>query len=181
MMIGYARAVSLLNDFFLASDEELDSFDTSHGPWPPSPEPPKKRFWQRRAAPRADLARSPRLPVIEAKGILDVELATLERILHGETLEDLDAVLDLIQEPVRQDPESDPSAWIAPVSDRLVTALAATDEPALRRAADAWSQTEEMQASGWTQSDAADLLVDLSDFCRRAQTEGRRVYRWFSL
>jgi hypothetical protein len=80
----------------------------------------------------------------KGKGVIDVELATLERILHGESVDDVEAVVDLIEDPVRQEPESDPEAWISPVSDRLVAALAAADEELLRTRADEWVVTEEM-------------------------------------
>jgi hypothetical protein len=38
-----------------------------------------------------------------------------------------------------------------------------------------------MVGSGWSQDEAANLLVLLGELCRRAQTEQRRVYRWTSL
>jgi hypothetical protein len=154
--------VSIQNDFFLATDEELAALETRSGPWSGSPG-------------------GPSLPIVEAKGILDVELETLECILHGESIDDVDAVVDLIQDPVRQEPESDPEAWIAPASDRLVTALAAADEGRLGSAAESWVATEEMLMGGWSRDEAADLLLVLGEFCRRAQTERRRVYRWVSL
>ena len=65
----------------------------------------------------------PLLPIIEAKGILDVELATLEAILHDEPVDDVDAVVALIQDPIRQEQGSSPEAWISPVSNRLASAL----------------------------------------------------------
>ena len=165
-----------LNDFFLATEEELDGLDAQFGPWPP---PASKKWpWQRRRPPEPA---TPSLPVIEAKGILDVELATLERILHGEPLDDVDAVVDLIEDAVRQEPPSDPSAWIVPVSDRLVKALLAADDAALHNAADSWIETEEMQMSGWTRDEAAELLLRLREFCRQAEADGRRAYRWVSL
>jgi hypothetical protein len=147
--------VSLLNVFFRASDDELAAVDTSGGPQ--------------------------RVPVLEAKGVLDVELACLECILHGEPLDDVDAVIDLIEDPLRQEPEGDPEAWISPVSERLATALVAAEDERLRAAASAWAETEEMQANGWSQHDAAELLLALRSFCREAQTDGRRIYRWFAL
>ena len=152
--------MSLLNDFFLATDEELAVLDVRY---PPSALPPG----------------GPTLRVVEAKGVMDVELATLECILHGESIDDLDAVVDLIQDPVRQEPESDPEAWISPVSDRLVAALGSADEARLGSAAETWVTTEEM--GGWSRDDAVSLLVALSALCRRGQAEERRVYRWFSL
>jgi hypothetical protein len=110
---------------------------------------------------------------------MDVELATLECILQGEPVDDVDAVVDLIQDPVRQEPEADPEAWISPMSDRLVAALGSADEARLAGAAEAWVATEEMD--GWSRDDASSLLVALGALCRRGQAEERRVYRWFSL
>jgi hypothetical protein len=155
-----------VNDFFLASAEELAALDTRYGPWP-----------LREAAdgPGGESL----LPVVEAKGAMDVELATLERILHGESVDDVEAVVDLIQDPVSQEPEADPEAWISPVSDRLVAALRSSDEAQLTDAAEQWVATEEM--SGWSRDDAAQLLLALSALCRRGQTEQRGVYRWFTL
>jgi hypothetical protein len=176
--------VSVLNDFFLAADEELAAVQTRYGPWPPPPVSPKKRLWPRRKQTPEARDREPSgplLPVVDAKGVMDVELATLERILHGESIDDVDAVVDLIQGPIRQEPESDPEAWISPVSDRLVAALASADEAQLVSAAEAWVATEEMGGSGWSRDEAANLLVALGELCRRGQAEQRRVYRWFSL
>jgi hypothetical protein len=116
---------------------------------------------------------------VDAKGVMDVELATLECILHGESIDDVDAVVDLIQDPVRQQPEADPEAWISPVSDRLVAALGSADEARLAGAAEDWVATEEMD--GWSRDDAASLLVTLGALSRAGQDQRRRVYRWFSL
>ena len=144
--------MSLLNVFFLATDDELAAVDVRMGPAHDG---------------------------VEANGGMDVELATLECILHGESIDDVDAVVELIQDPVRQEPEADPEAWISPVSDRLVAALGSADEARLARAAEAWVATEEMD--GWSRDDAASLLVTLGELSRRGQAEQRRVYRWFSL
>jgi hypothetical protein len=144
--------VSLLNVFFLATDEELAAVDIRMGPAHPG---------------------------VDVNGVMDVELATLESILHGESLDDADAVVELIQDPVRQEPEADPEAWISPLSDRLVTALGSADEARLAGAAGPWVATEEME--GWTRDEAASLLAALGDLCRRGQAERRQVYRWFSL
>ncbi len=64
--------------------------------------------------------------------------------------------MELIQDPVRQEPEADPEAWISPVSDRLVA------------------------MDGWSQDEAASLLLSLGGLTRQGQAE-RRLYRWFSL
>jgi hypothetical protein len=111
--------VSLLNVFFLATDDELAAVDVRMGP-----------------------ARDG----VGANGGMDVELATLECILHGESIDDVEAVVELIQDPVRQEPEDDPEAWIAPVSDRLVAAVGSADQARLAGAAEEWVATEEMDA-----------------------------------
>jgi hypothetical protein len=121
--------MSVPNDFFLATDDELAAVETRNGP-------------------------GQSLAVVDGKGVLDVELATLERILHRESIDDVEGVVDLIEDPVRQEPESDPEAWISPVSDRLVAALAAADGKHLRSAADEWVVTEEMAAGGWSRDEA---------------------------
>ena len=119
--------------------------------------------------------------MVDAKGILDVEWAVLERLLHDEPVGDVDAVVDLIQEPVRQEPADQPEAWISPVSDRLVAALADSDEARLAVVVPKWLETEEMAQTGWDETAATRLLNELSELCRRGRAENRRVYRWFSL
>jgi hypothetical protein len=99
--------------------------------------------------------------------------------LLNESIDDVEAVVELIQDPVRQDPEDDPEAWISPVSDRLVAALGSADQARLAGAAEEWVATEEMD--GWSRDDATSLLVTLGELSRRGQAERRRVYRWFSL
>jgi hypothetical protein len=63
------------------------------------PEPPKKRLWRRRKTEPSLPIAEPSLPIVEAKGVLDVALATLECILPGESIDEVDAVVDLIQDP----------------------------------------------------------------------------------
>jgi hypothetical protein len=63
----------------------------------------------------------------------------------------------------------------------LVAALAAADAKHLRSAADEWVVTEEMAMGGWSRDEAANLLVQVAELCRRARSEQRRVYRWVSL
>ena len=111
--------------------------------------------------------------------MLDVELATLESILHSEPVDDVDAVVGLIPEPLRAEPRKDPNAWIVPVNDRLVTGLVDADSARVERVAAEWVETEEMQ--GWEAAEAADLLTQLGALFRQAREEGRDVYRWSSL
>lgn len=176
-------ALSLLNDFFIATDDELAALDVRSGPWPPPPpKPRKKRWWSREEGEQPEVTRSgPLLPVVEAKGVLDVELATLEAILHDERVDDVDAVVALIQDPIRQEPRSSPDAWISPVSNRLASALATAGPDRLARVVEQWIETEEMADSGWTEGEALQLLDDLGQLCRQAREDGRGVYRWFSL
>jgi hypothetical protein len=108
-------------------------------------------------------------------------LATLEAILHDEPVDDVDAVVALVQEPIRHEPPSSPEAWISPVSDRLTSALAEADPDRLAVVVGRRIETEEMAASGWTEAEALEVLVDLGRLFRRARDDSRGVYRWFSL
>jgi hypothetical protein len=90
--------MGVLNDFFIASDEELAALSARSGPWPPASSVPKKKRWWSRDHSAQDAPSEPTLPVVDAKGILDVEWAVLERLLHDESVDDVDAVVDLIQE-----------------------------------------------------------------------------------
>lgn len=176
--------MSLINDFFAATPDELTTLDTRSGPWPlPPPRPQKKRWWSRGEAevPEHPPTSGPTLPIVEAKGILDVELASLETLLAGSAIEDLDALVDLIQDPIRQEPADNPEAWISPVSPGLAASLVDAEDEQIAAIVPRWLATDEMAQSGWSHDEAVTLLRDLRDLFRQATKDERNVYRWFSL
>lgn len=176
--------MSLTNDFFAANSAEMAALDARFGRWP---EPPKKlakkRWWSRgetegAAPPEVD---RPSLPIVEARGILDVELASLETLLEGRPIGDIDAVVSLIQDPIRQEPADNPEAWISPLSPGLAAALTDVSDERISAVVPEWLATEEMARSGWSNADAEGLLRGLRELVRRADQDGRHVYRWFAL
>jgi len=177
--------VSAVHDIFIATDDELAEVDVEWGVWPALESPSQerhgtattRRWWQRgRAEPRPTAAprTEPLHPTVDAKGTGDIPLVTLEMLLAGERIDDV----DLVSDPIRVgDLEEGP--WLFGVNERLVRRLADAHEGQVAEIVGPWVATEEMH--GWSEDDALTLLVELADLFRRAQAEHKRVFRWTSL
>ena len=177
--------MSAVHDIFIATDDELAEVDVEWGVWPALESPSQerhgtattRRWWQRgRAEPRPTAAprTEPLHPTVDAKGTGDIPLVTLEMLLAGERIDDV----DLVSDPIRVgDLEEGP--WLFGVNERLVRRLADAHEGQVAEIVGPWVATEEMH--GWSEDDALTLLVELADLFRRAQAEHKRVFRWTSL
>ncbi|MFI1170172.1 hypothetical protein [Streptomyces melanogenes] len=118
------------------------------------------------------------LDVISLKGIDPiVTMASLEAILTGCTYDEAS------ERPRAGETLSSPdheSAFIISVSTTLQEALASASHDQMTEAADAWAETDELQASGITAETAREVLVLLSGLADRAGG-GQRLYCWWAL
>jgi hypothetical protein len=58
----------------------------------------------------------------------------------------------------------------------LVETLVGANESMIARAARAWASTEELQL--WSESDARQFLVELTNLCRQPRDPSRSIYLW---
>ena len=119
------------------------------------------------------------LDVVSLKNIDPVVcMAKLEAILAGCSYE------EARQRPrsgqLLSSPEAE-SAFVVSVSDTLCELLTATAEDELVRAAESWSQTDELRMSKVDADTASGVLTDLSSLARRARTSDRHLYCWWAL
>ncbi|GAA4627188.1 hypothetical protein [Cellulomonas oligotrophica] len=115
---------------------------------------------------------APAWPTLDAKGIDPfVTAGTLEQIVLG-----LDEEVD---DPEPLATTDGGEGMVVPVSPRLVAALAAADDAALRDAAQAWSCTEELAAS--TAEDLLPVVRGLADLARQARQTRAGMYCWVSV
>jgi hypothetical protein len=77
-------------------------------------------------------------------------------------------------------PEAE-SAFVVSVSDSLCELLAAATADDLARAAELWSQTEELRMMRADAETMAGVLADLAGLARRAQASNQRLYCWLAL
>lgn len=114
----------------------------------------------------------PAWPTFETKGVDPfVTAGTLEQIVRG-----LDEEVD---DPDPLATTDGGEGMVVPVSPRLVAALAAADDAALRDAAQAWSCTEELAAS--TADDLLPVVRGLADLARQARQTRAGMYCWVSV
>ena len=113
-----------------------------------------------------------RHPVVTAKGLGPVEIATLGQILGAGFYGDL---LNLSAD-VHQEAESGESGVVS-VPESVCAALAATaDLPAV---AEQWAATEELRLSRWQSSDALAVLTQLRLLLQ--SRDRQPVWYWWSL
>lgn len=70
---------------------------------------------------------------------------------------------------------------IVSVSDSLRELLAVAPADELTRAADLWTQTDELRLMRVDAETAAGVLADLAGLARRAQASSHHLYCWWSL
>lgn len=117
----------------------------------------------------------PAAAVVEATGLEPVVmLGNLEALLTGRAYDDVMADPRQGEAVVVRD---EGERVVVTITDSLVAALAAADDPRLEQVAQPWSQTEEF----WGDGDPvmlAGLLKDLAAMARQAQSAGHRLYCW---
>jgi hypothetical protein len=113
-----------------------------------------------------------RFETIEAKTINSVSIATLGEIVGAGTYDEL---FDRADAEARQ--SDDGGSGIDAVLPQIQQALAeATDLDSLARR---WGATDEL-ADWWRPDDVLAVVRELADMSRRAQSDGRRLWFWWS-
>jgi hypothetical protein len=108
----------------------------------------------------------------EFKGFTSLEFGTLWAILTNEEWDvHKHRLLDV-------DFGSDHESWLCEFPEEYVQVLSRTDSDAIKRAAQAWSETEELSCSAEDVRPVIDTLVQLS---RRALSRNEGLYMWGSL
>jgi hypothetical protein len=177
--------MSLETDFLVASEQELEA--AFPGWVPPRPKMSKDKTWAPsrpfptpgkapRAVYKAEMAALQKLPHAQFKGVDPVKLGTLQAILCGG-----DQLLGLEDRPALLANPKDADEWLLRLTDALVHGLAGLTKPQLKAAAKRWSETEELQADGWSARDAASVIEALSELAKRATDEKKNVYVWMRL
>jgi hypothetical protein len=175
----------MIHEVFAATPEELERALTWRDIRPPQPVAPtrKKKSWFSRSEeepePISPVSAEHPLEAIEIGSMDDICLATLEALLYGEPLDDIDSIVGLVQDPILVDPPESPEAYISPMSPRLVAAMQTVDRSRLDSIVDEWVATEEMAM--WERGPALEVLQEISDFVRQARADDRSLYRIFRL
>jgi hypothetical protein len=177
--------MGLETDFLVASEQELE---TAFPGWvPPRPKMSKDKTWapsrpfpklgkSPREVHKAELAAFQNLPHAQFKGVDPVKLGTLQAILcGGEPLVGTEDRPALLANP------KDADEWLLRLTDALVHGLAGLTKPQLKAAAKRWSETEELQADGWSARDAASVIEPLSELAKTATGEKKSMYVWVRL
>jgi len=124
---------------------------------------------------KALLARGPAgrgLPVVTAKGLGPVQIATLGEILGAGSYAE---VLNLSADVHREAESGESGVVSVPVS--VCDALAATAD--LPDVAEQWVDTEELRLARWQSTDGLDVLEQLRGLLR--SRDGKPLWYWWSL
>jgi hypothetical protein len=144
--------MGVLSDFFIATDDEAQSFDASSSP--------VNAF-----------------PTFQARRIDVVKLVLLQCAIDGSTFE---AHLDLLDTLFLRS-ESDDGPWVLIVPIDIQKALASADDYQLDQYGIAWASTEEWISDGGKPGEVIACLKDLARLAKQAEKENRNIYLWVAL
>jgi hypothetical protein len=116
-----------------------------------------------------------RFASVDAKNVHSVELATLGEILGVGSYD------DLITKTLKGSDAKSGESGVLEVPIEIRNALAAATGPALEQAAERWAETEEMVANMYTTEDAREVLEEIAELARTAQSQDRELWIWWSL
>lgn len=109
---------------------------------------------------------------LQMRNVDTAKIATLHTLLTGELLDDAVARY----EPAYVSPAE--GALVLRLADELAGRLAALDEDALGDVAVELAATEEFEDAGWEAESTANLLADLADLARLAESQGQVLLVW---
>jgi hypothetical protein len=147
--------MGILSDFFFATPADVASFDINEGT-------PAEHF-----------------PALQLKGIFGLNVATLDTILLGEPLDDIDAVVARVPRLVRVHDDPETGIGIERLDTGLVDRLAALEPSSYARVAARWAATDEMR--GCDPAELTSVVRDLVEFVAKDRTEGFDLYLWTCL
>ena len=115
-------------------------------------------------------------PTLQFKGLDPVKMATLHTLLIGADIDDVEAVVARIPEPIHEEDGGDLVVFALP--DAVVRGLADLDDNGTARLAERWVTTEEFKMEGWTRADIDPVLSELRTFMDEAVRVERDVFLW---
>ena len=118
-------------------------------------------------------------PRLESKGIDPIKLFTLSQILHGRSVDDVDACAGFMNDAVLGQ-SSDEGPWVYLIPPGLQAAIASLDDQARESVAEKWAATEEFVLDRWHAADVEEYLNDLIAHARKATEAGKSLLLWMS-
>lgn len=109
---------------------------------------------------------------ISLRDVSIAKIATLHSLLTGDLFDDAAALC----EPIYISPAE--GALVLRLADELKERLAEIDEEALEAIATELAATEEFEMAGWDVEAVGDMLADLADLARLAETQGQTLFVW---
>ncbi len=109
---------------------------------------------------------------IEKRDIDSAKIATLHALLTGDLFDDAIACY----EPVYV--SSGEGALVVRITDTVRESLAALEEDALEAVASELAATEEFEYTDWSYEAIYDMLAELADLARLAESQGQTLFAW---
>lgn len=117
-----------------------------------------------------------RFPTCETKGIDPLTLGVLHGILTGEGMDDPEAALALVPDPILEAGGGDITVF--PVDKAVVRAVAALDDDDAKEVAGQWLQGSELAESGLTLKKFMPWFGEFRRFMAEAAEKKRDVFLW---
>lgn len=109
---------------------------------------------------------------ISLRDISIAKIATLHSLLTGDLFEDAAALC----EPIYISPAE--GALVLRLADEVTERLIGLDEDALDAIAAELTATEEFETAGWDEAAIGEMLADLADLARLADSQGQALFVW---
>jgi hypothetical protein len=109
---------------------------------------------------------------ISLRDVSIAKIATLHSLLTGDLFDDAAALC----EPIYISPAE--GALVLRLTEELKERLAELDEDALEAVATELAATEEFEMAGWDEEAVGEMLADLADLARLAETQGQTLFVW---
>lgn len=109
---------------------------------------------------------------ISLRDISIAKIATLHSLLTGDLFDDAAALC----EPIYISPAE--GALVLRLADEVTERLIGLDEDALDAIAAELTATEEFETAGWDEAVIGEMLADLADLARLADSQGQALFVW---
>lgn len=109
---------------------------------------------------------------VEKRGIDTAKVATLHSLLTGDLFDDAVAHYEPIYVSAAE------GALVLRLADEVAERLATLDEDALEQVASELAATEEFEAEDWEPEQITELLDELGQLARLAESQGQALFVW---
>lgn len=109
---------------------------------------------------------------LQFRGIDTAKIATLHSLLTGDEYE----LAISIYEPLYVAEEE--GTLVLRLADEAMEKLASLDDAALTRVAEELAATEEFEIENWDSEEVFNLVMDLADLARLAESQGQVLFIW---